>query len=98
MASALSSLLGMKPSAGQASMSSPKSDRSRLDVRTIAGDCPFTASRSATGQPDIQQYDVGVQFAGGGNRRCAVRRLTDHLVAVGFQHASRARSEARVVI
>ena len=70
----------MKPRAGLSATASPKSERSRLEVRTIAGrrvaeGCDPLGDLEAVevGQLHVEQDQVGVELAGCGDRRARRR-------------------------
>ena len=99
-----SSPFGMKPRAPQRCTSGPKSEQSRLDVRTTAG-APSTlgdARRDVEAvevrEVDVEQHEVGVQLAGRSDGAEAVRRLADHVEALALQQEASGRPEGRVVV
>ena len=104
MAAPESSPFEMKPRAPLPATSGPKSEESRLEVRTTTG-APLLAVIRArdgeaveVGEVDVEEHEVGVQLVRPARSRSAVRRLADDVVALGLEQHSCRRAEGRVVV
>ena len=74
--------------------------RCQNDDRSVVAACERRGDLEPVevGEVHVEQDDVRGQRSRGGDPRAAVLRLGDHLIAVRFEHASRAAAKAWIVI
>ena len=99
-----SSALGTKPRApepgheraevGRVAARDEDDDRAVVVAREPGGDVEAVD----VGQLDVEQDDLRLEPSGLGQRGRAVRRLSDHVEALGLEKDSRSRAERRMVV